>query len=122
MTLACNVLIALIALSHVWFMVLEMWVWRLPLGQKLLNMTPEVAETTAVLASNQGLYNGFLVAGLVWSLVAASPAEAWHLKIFFLSCVLVAGIYGGLSASRLIFLIQAAPAAIALVLLFAAGR
>lgn len=122
MALLCNILIGLIALAHVWFMVLEMWLWRLPLGRKLLNMTPEVAETTAVLASNQGVYNGFLAAGLFWSLVASTPAEAWHLKLFFLSCVLIAGIYGGLSAARLILLIQALPAAIALVLLFAAGH
>lgn len=112
-----NVLVALIALAHLWFLVLEMFLWTKPLGLKIFRMTPEMAEATAVLAKNQGLYNGFLVAGLVWGLILPPGEMATAIKLFFLSCVVVAGVYGGFTAARSIFYVQAMPAAIALVAL-----
>ena len=105
-------LVALIALEHVWFLVLEMFLWQKPLGLKTFQQTPEDAAKTAVLAANQGLYNGFLVAGLVWSLFVPNPF-GWQLKLFFVACVLVAGVYGGLTAKRTILYLQGGPAAIA---------
>ena len=104
-----RVLIALVALLHVYFLVLEMFLWRTPRGLRVFRMTPEKAEMTAVLAKNQGLYNGFLAAGLIWSLWAGPQVAT-----FFLVCVIVAGIYGGLTASRSILIAQALPAVIAL--------
>lgn len=115
MPLLTNVLIALIAIAHLWFLALEMFLWRTPLGLKTFRMTPEQAEATAVLAMNQGLYNGFLAAGLVWGLTLGPAGFA--IKVFFLACVLVAGLFGGVTASKAIFFVQALPAAIALALL-----
>lgn len=109
-----TVLIALVSALHVWFLVLEMFLWKKPKGMKTFGTTPEFAEATAVLAANQGLYNGFLAAGLIWSLVTPSLALAYSLKIFFLACVVIAGIFGGITADKRIVLIQALPAAIAL--------
>ncbi|HEY9855042.1 MAG TPA: DUF1304 domain-containing protein [Stenomitos sp.] len=108
-------LVALVAIAHLWFMALESFLWRTPIGLKALGMTPEQAEVTAVLAANQGLYNGFLAAGLFWSLWPQAPAPL-ALKVFFLGCVIVAGVVGGLTAKWTIFLIQALPALIALAL------
>jgi putative membrane protein len=105
-----NVLIALIAVSHVGFLILEMFLWDRPAGRRIFGTTPEVAASSKVLAANQGLYNGFLAAGLVWALWTNRP----ELKIFFLGCVAVAGVYGGMTAKRSILFIQALPAAIAL--------
>ena len=118
MRFAANVLVAIIALEHVWFLVLEMFLWQKPLGLKTFRQTPETARITAVLAKNQGLYNGFLAAGLVWSLLADSPTESFRLQTFFLTCVTVAGIYGGLTASRSILFVQALPALLGLVVLW----
>jgi putative membrane protein len=118
MSAAANVVIALIALLHVYILVLEMFLWDKPKGLRAFNMTPEQAQATKVLAANQGLYNGFLAAGLFWGL--ALGAECVGVKTFFLLCVLAAGLYGGLTASRRIFFIQALPAAIGLALLFLA--
>src|ERR1700712_2699972 len=115
-----NILIALVAALHVYFLVLEMFLWTKPLGLKTFRNSPEKARDSAVLAANQGLYNGFLVAGLVWGLVQAIPAFAFQIKTFFLLCVIIAGIYGAVTVSRRILLVQAAPAAIALVLLWLA--
>lgn len=115
MATAANVVIALIALLHVYILVLEMFLWDKPRGLRAFNMTPAQAQATKVLAANQGLYNGFLAAGLLWGLALGSGCTG--VKIFFLLCVLVAGIYGGLTASRRIFFIQALPAAIGLSLL-----
>ena len=112
-----NVLVALVALLHVYFLVLEMFLWTRPLGLKTFRNTPEKAADSAVLAANQGLYNGFLAAGLVWGLVQGVPAFAFQIKIFFLICVIVAGIYGAVTVSRRILFVQALPAAIALILL-----
>ena len=109
-----TILIALIAILHVYILVLEMFLWDKPYGLKAFGNTLEKAQLTKVLAQNQGLYNGFLAAGLFWSLLAPT-ACAVAIANFFLGCVLVAGIYGGLTASKKIIYIQAVPALIALV-------
>ncbi|MDE3210813.1 MAG: DUF1304 domain-containing protein [Pseudomonadota bacterium] len=114
MTIAANLIIALIALLHLWFLVLEMFLWAQPSGRRAFGLTPEFAEQTKALAANQGLYNGFLAAGLLWGLYLG-PA-GFSVKVFFLGCVLVAGVFGGLTAARKILLIQAVPAAIGLLL------
>lgn len=111
MKLTANVLTALVALIHVGILVLEMFYWDHPYGQQIFEMTPEVSASSAVLAANQGLYNGFLAAGLFWGLFANRK----DVKIFFLTCVLIAGIYGGLTAKTTILLTQALPALIALI-------
>ncbi len=100
----------LVALLHVWFMVLEMCLWQKPLGLKTFRMSPEKAATTAVLAGNQGLYNGFLAAGLIFSLIIGAQTYV----IFFLACVIIAGLYGAYSVNRKIFFIQSLPALLAL--------
>jgi putative membrane protein len=102
----------LVALLHCYFLVLEMFLWRTPKGLKTFRMTPEKAETTASLAMNQGLYNGFLAAGLFWSMSLANPVDL-SVRCFFLACVVVAGIFGAATASRKILYIQALPALIA---------
>jgi putative membrane protein len=115
-----NLLVALVAVLHVYFLVLEMFLWTRPLGLKTFRNSPEKAAESAVLAANQGLYNGFLAAGLVWGLVQGVPAFAFQIKVFFLLCVIVAGAYGAATVSRRILYIQAAPAAMALILLWLA--
>jgi putative membrane protein len=115
-----NIVVALVAALHVYFLVLEMFLWTRPLGLKTFHNSPEKAADSAVLAANQGLYNGFLAAGLIWGLVQAVPPFAFQIKIFFLLCVIVAGVYGAATVSRRILLVQAAPAAIALILLLLA--
>ena len=115
-----NVLVALVALLHIYFLVLEMFLWTRPLGLKTFRNTPEKAADSAVLAANQGLYNGFLAAGLVWGLAHGAPGFALEIKTFFLLCVIIAGIYGAATVSRRILYVQAAPAAIALILLWLA--
>ena len=109
-----TILIALIAILHVYILVLEMFLWDKPYGLKAFGNTLEKAQLTKVLAQNQGLYNGFLAAGLFWSLLAPT-ACAVAIAHFFLGCVLVAGIYGGLTASKKIIYIQAVPALITLI-------
>jgi putative membrane protein len=118
MSLLAKILIALIALEHLYFLVLEMFLWTKPRTRAAFGMSAEAAEQSKVLAANQGLYNGFLAAGLIWSLLAP-PAIAIPLATFFLLCVLVAGLYGGATANKRIWLIQALPAAVALIVLFA---
>jgi putative membrane protein len=113
-----NLLVALVALLHVYFLVLEMFLWTKPLGLKTFRNSPEKAAESAVLAANQGLYNGFLAAGLAWGLVQSVPAFAFQIKVFFLLCVIVAGVYGAATVSRRILYVQAAPAALALILLW----
>jgi putative membrane protein len=120
MVVIANALIALVAALHIYFLVLEMFLWTRPLGLKTFRNTPEKAADSAVLAANQGLYNGFLAAGLIWGLVQATPAFAFQIKMFFLLCVIVAGFYGAATVSRRILYVQAAPAAIALILLWLA--
>lgn len=114
MIIAANVVIAVIALLHLWFLILEMFLWTRPAGRRAFGTSAEFAEQTRTLAANQGLYNGFLAAGLVWGLCLGSGGL--DVKVFFLTCVLVAGIYGGLTASRKILWVQALPAVIGLVL------
>ena len=110
------VLVALVGLIHVYILVLEMFWWTTPKGRKAFGLTPEFAESTKVLAANQGLYNGFLAAGLFWGLARADvPAQ-----LFFLGCVFVAGLYGAATASRKILFIQSLPAALAAVALWMA--
>ncbi|HWA39588.1 MAG TPA: DUF1304 domain-containing protein [Burkholderiales bacterium] len=118
MNTAANVVIAIVALLHVYFLVLEMFLWDKPYGRRTFGLTEEKAAITKSLAMNQGLYNGFLAAGLAWGL-ALGPA-GFAIKVFFLGCVLVAGVFGALTASRKILFVQALPALIALGLLLAA--
>jgi len=118
MTVAANLIIASVALLHLGFLVLEMFLWNHPVGRKTFKMTSEVSESSAALAANQGLYNGFLAAGLIWGLLSGQ----FSVKLFFLLCVLIAGIFGGFTAKRSILYIQALPALIGLILLyFSAG-
>ena len=114
-----NVFVALMALLHVYILVLEMFLWTTPRGRRAFGTTAEFAEQSKVLAANQGLYNGFLAAGLAWGLILG-PA-GYGVKLFFLGCVLVAGVYGGLTANKRILFIQAVPAAIGIALVLAAG-
>jgi putative membrane protein len=115
-----NSLVALVAALHVYFLVLEMFLWTRPLGLKTFRNSIEKATDSAVLAANQGLYNGFLAAGLVWGLLQNTPGFGFQIKIFFLLCVTTAGIYGAATVSRRILYVQAAPAALALILLWLA--
>jgi putative membrane protein len=118
MNAIANALVALVAALHVYFLILEMFLWTKPLGLKTFRLSPERAADSAVLAANQGLYNGFLAAGLFWGLIEHVPGFALQIKTFFLLCVIVAGVYGAATVSRRILLVQAAPAAIALLLLW----
>lgn len=113
---AALAVVAIVALLHVYFMVLEMFLWTKPAGLKAFGLTPERAESSKVLAANQGLYNGFLAAGLIWGLLEGGHF-GFHIMLFFLSCVIVAGLYGAATANRKILYIQALPAIFALVLL-----
>lgn len=118
--LIANILVALVAALHVFFLILEMFLWDKPQGLKVFRNTPETAAITKVLAANQGLYNGFVAAGLIWGLLHGNPAFAFQIKAFFLVCVIVAGAYGAATVSTRILMVQALPAAIALVALFLA--
>ena len=118
MSAIANALVALVAALHVYFLVLEMFLWTKPLGLKTFRNSPEKAADSAVLAANQGLYNGFLAAGLVWGLIEHVPAFALQIKTFFLLCVIIAGIFGAATVSRRILFVQAGPAAIALIFLY----
>jgi putative membrane protein len=116
MSLIASIVVALVALLHIYFLVLEMFLWDKPAGLKAFGQTPESAAATKVLAANQGLYNGFLAAGLLWGLWLG-PA-GFGVKVFFLLCVLIAGLYGAATASRKILFVQALPAAVGLVLVW----
>ncbi len=118
MLLIADIATALVALIHAWILVLEMFLWTRPAGRRAFGLTREFAEQTRVLAANQGLYNCFLAAGLVFGLVLGPSGYA--VRVFFLACVLVAGLYGAATASRRILFVQALPAAIALALVLAA--
>jgi len=115
MSLVANVIVGLVGLLHVYFLVLEMFFWTKPAGLRAFGQTREAAEASKVLAANQGLYNGFLAAGLFWGL--SLGAAGFGVKVFFLLCVLVAGLYGAATASRKILFVQALPAAVGLALL-----
>lgn len=108
-----NVVVLLVALLHVYILVLEMFLWDKPAGRRAFGMSREQAAATKVLAANQGLYNGFLAAGLLWGL--SQGVAGFEVKVFFLACVLIAGLYGALTASRKILYVQALPALLGLV-------
>ena len=116
MTVVANILVGLVAALHAYFLVLEMFLWTKPAGRGAFGLTKEFAEETKSLAANQGLYNGFLVAGLVWGLID----DNLEFKVFFLGCVIVAGLYGAATVSRKILFIQAVPAVVALAAVLAA--
>ena len=118
MLAAANVLVAVVALLHLYFLVLEMFLWDRPAGLRAFGNSREKAAASKVLAANQGLYNGFLAAGLVWGLVLGVAGR--DVKLFFLACIVVAGLFGAATASRKILFVQALPAAIAIALLLAA--
>ena len=120
MRVVADVLVAVVALLHAYFLVLEMFLWTRPQGRKAFGLTREFAEETKVLAANQGLYNGFLAAGLVWGLVAGGELREPVLE-FFLLCVVVAGGYGAATVSRRILVVQALPAVLALVAVLVGG-
>lgn len=109
------ILVSIVSLLHFYFMILEMILWTKPFGRKTFKMTPEHAQATSVLAANQGLYNGFLSLGLGWSLAYPEKVAANHISVFFLSCVIIAGMYGGYSVNKRIFFIQSVPAILALI-------
>lgn len=114
MNLLADGLVGLVALLHLWFLILEMFLWTKPYGRRTFALTVERAAATKALAANQGLYNGFLAAGLVWGLWAG--ADGYPVKVFFLGCIIIAGIFGAVTANRKILWVQAVPAAIALAL------
>ena len=114
-----DVLVGLVAALHVYFLVLEMFLWQRRPGRELSGFDADLARATAPLAANQGLYNGFLAAGLVWGLAAGDPT-GFRAQVFFLACVVVAGLYGGATANRRILLAQALPGALALAAVLAA--
>ena len=114
MSAMANVVVGLVALVHVYILVLEMFLWDTPTGLRVFGQTKEAAAASKVLAANQGLYNGFLAVGLMWGL--SLGADGTDVKVFFLACVLVAGVYGALTASRRILFVQAIPAAVGLAL------
>ena len=114
-----NLAVALMAALHVYILVLEMFLWTTPKARKAFGLTPEFAEASKTLAANQGLYNGFLAAGLVWGLLPGPASQG--AKVFFLCCIVVAGLYGAATASRRILFVQAVPGAIALALVLLAG-
>jgi putative membrane protein len=114
MTLAATVLVALVALIHAYIVVLEMLMWDTPRGRKAFGTTPEFSAASKVLAANQGLYNGFLVAGLAWALLLGATTAGRPQSLFFLGCVFVAGLYGAATVSRRILFVQSVPAALGL--------
>ena len=116
MEILLKFLLGLIAALHLWFLVLEMFLWRKPMGLKVFRMSQEKADSSAVLAANQGLYNGFLAAGLIWGICPIG--QVFYVRLFFLSCVAVAGIFGAATVSKKIFFVQALPALVALAILF----
>ncbi len=114
MTISANILISLVALLHLYFLILEMFLWDKPAGLTIFRMSSEKAKITKVLAANQGLYNGFLAAGIIWGLLA----DGFEIKLFFLSCIIMAGVFGAFTVNRKIFYIQSLPAIAAALLLF----
>lgn len=120
MNTVAQILTGLVAALHFYFLVLEMFLWTKPYGMRVFKLTPEKAAATKSLAANQGLYNGFLAAGLVWGMMAGADGHA--LKVFFLSCVIVAGIFGAVTVGRKILWVQAVPGAVALALVCLANR
>ena len=120
MAALATILVVLVALLHGYILVLEMFLWRSPRGRRAFGTDEAFAERSAALAANQGLYNGFLAAGLLWGAVAADPVGV-QVRVFFLGCVIVAGLYGAATVNRRILVVQAAPAAIALAVVLLAN-
>jgi len=120
MATVAAVLVAIVAAIHVYIVILEMVLWRTPRGLQAFGTTQAFADESATLAANQGLYNGFLVAGLAWGLLASDPV-GFQVKLFFLGCVIVAGVFGAATVNRRILFVQAVPALLALVAVLAAG-
>jgi putative membrane protein len=120
MRLVADILVLVVAVLHLGFLVLEMFLWTKPFGRKTFGLSRELAEATKGLAANQGLYNGFLAAGLIWGLLAGECAFA--IKVFFLGCVIVAGIFGAMTAKRSILFVQAIPGLVALTAVWIAYR
>lgn len=118
MSLLALLVVALVALLHLWFLVLEMFLWTRPSGRRAFGLSEEFARQSKVLAANQGLYNGFLAAGLLWSLWLGASGRP--VTLFFLGCILVAGVFGGLTATRKVLWIQALPALVGIVLVLLA--
>jgi putative membrane protein len=112
MTTIADVAVGLVAALHLYFLTLEMFLWQKPFGRKTFGLTPELAAATAPLAANQGLYNGFLAAGLIWGL--SLGAAGLRIEVFFLVCVVIAGVFGAATANRRILWVQAVPGALAL--------
>ena len=121
MNIVATILVAIVAALHAYFLVVEMFLWQTPRVRAAFGTTAEFAESSSVLAANQGLYNGFLAAGLIWALIAGNSI-GYSMKIFFLSCVIIAGVYGALTANRRILFVQAVPAALALLFVLIAGQ
>ena len=121
MAILATVLVAIVAAIHVYIVILEMVLWRTPRGMRSFGTDQAFADRSAALAANQGLYNGFLVAGLVWGLIAADPV-GFQVTVFFLGCVIVAGLFGAATVGRRILVVQAVPAALALVAVVVAGQ
>ncbi|MEP4052347.1 MAG: DUF1304 domain-containing protein [Litorimonas sp.] len=111
MNLLAKILTGFVALQHIFFLIVEMFLWQHPFGMGMFNLTPEFAAETAFMAQNQGLYNGFLAAGLIWALITAKR----DVRIFFLLCVIIAGVFGAVTVSPTILIVQAIPAALALI-------
>ncbi len=114
MSVAANIAIGFVALLHAYFLVLEMLLWDKPFGRRVFRTTPEFAAASKALAANQGLYNGFLAAGLVWGMALGEPGL--DVKVFFLACVIIAGVFGAVTVNRYILFIQALPGIVALAL------
>lgn len=113
-----SLFVALVAIEHLYFLVLEMFLWTKPKGRKIFGLTEQFANDSKALAANQGLYNGFLAAGLLWSLIQPDANFSHQLQLFFLGCVIVAAVYGGATVKRTILFVQGVPALITLALIF----
>ena len=120
MEIIASIAVGLVALLHLYFLIMEMFLWDKPLGMRVFGLKPDFARATKTLAANQGLYNGFLVAGLVWGLLLG--AGGVQVRLFFLGCVIVAGVFGAFTASRKILFFQAIPGAVALALVLLSCR
>jgi putative membrane protein len=118
MSTLANALVLAVAAEHLFFLVLEMFLWTRPLGLRTFHQSLEKARESAALAANQGLYDGFLAAGLVWGFLAGTPEPALSIEVFFLTCVLVAAAFGAATVSRAILFVQGLPAALALLLVW----
>jgi putative membrane protein len=122
MKLIANIFTAIVMLEHFYILVLEMFLWTSPTGMKAFNLSEEFAKSTASLAANQGLYNGFLAAGILWAFLKKDLDQAFEIKVFFVSCVVVAAVYGAFSVDTMILIKQGAPAIIALIFLILWGK